>query len=230
MSPIALNQHAAYQLKERLLQVVSTVYSVERVMAFGSLAVDRCDAYSDVDWLVAVDQPDAAWQVVDAIRQDMPVLFYRKFSSDRQPAGRYWFKDQSPMTRLDVSFHSPDALDRIGDSELYLDHPVTCRLLYQRQASHRLDTSHNSIWASTKALTISSLETHLGQCLYRVSCAINRAMRGRTYRHGLEPCFADLVDAMAQTRNVAWAGGDGDALGRAYIALVSQLGLHHAAE
>ena len=175
MSPKHLRHNNAMQLSQYIIGSIAEVPGVERVMTFGSLVDNAFDAFSDVDLFVVIDPNDWAWAVADVIRAHHPVLFYRMFSTDRQPAGRYWFKDQSPMTRLDISFHSPQAMSQIVSTGMYMGHQVMCRTCYERDAINTTISPASSI--KQRFLHFTDEETHLGSCIYRLSCAIRHAMR-----------------------------------------------------
>ncbi|MFG0248678.1 MAG: nucleotidyltransferase domain-containing protein [Phycisphaeraceae bacterium JB051] len=188
---------------------------------FGSLAAGKADQYSDVDMLVAVDTPEAAWDIAWKIRQTLPVLFYRMFSSDRQPAGRYWFKDESPLTRLDISFHSPDSLQAICESRTYLQHPITWELRYQRDINVCVPVS--TVHTQAACLTFTEMETRLGRCIYRVSCALACAARNKPYPYALDDCINALRDAMIHSQALRLAGGDGNGLALSLLQLADTL-------
>ncbi len=230
-NPAETSQLPASILCHRLLEPIATCPQVSRVVVFGSLAGDAADAYSDVDLLVAVEDEQAAWDVTSIIRRTLQVLFYRMFSSDRQPAGRYWFAGQSPLTRLDISFHTPEQLAMICQTRMYQGHPIACRELYRREPVCRVSSDVTSASSQLQLpLQITELEAHFGSCIYRLSRAISCAMRSQPYRHRLEDCVQDLQQAMTQTQTHRLAGGDGHALGHALLQLVKTLALDHAAD
>tara|TARA_Y100000589_G_scaffold226758_1_gene214272 strand:+ start:2177 stop:2872 length:696 start_codon:yes stop_codon:yes gene_type:complete len=212
-----------------LVDVITQIPDVISIAVFGSLADDSWDAYSDVDLLVVTDCLDTcAWQVADAIGQCKPVQFYRMFSSDRQPAGRYWFADESPLTRLDISFHSSQTFAQLQDSGRYMDHPVAWRLLYQRDNGSTLVTTEQSRPIALQSITAD--ETHLGERIYRMVRAIKNDLRQQSFRYSLEDCINWLNEAITQTQAITLIGGDGHALARACLVMARQQQMHHAAD
>ena len=96
------------RLQEKLVSLLSRLPFVESLALFGSIAENRSDRWSDIDLYVACKNvEDVSWLAASAIRLGKPVSFYRMFSVTGQPSGRYWFSDESPFQKLDISFHSP---------------------------------------------------------------------------------------------------------------------------
>ncbi len=86
---------------------------MRRIASFGATAIGHHDEWSDVDLIVVCAERDSAWQCSSVIREFLPVVFYRPFTAREQPDGRYWFKGESPMNRLDVSFETGQTFDAI---------------------------------------------------------------------------------------------------------------------
>src|SRR5207248_11234760 len=105
--------------------------SVRNIETFGSIAAGRGDQWSDLDLLVSCEMPEqTAWLAAAAIRSTKCVAFYRMFSSVSQPSGRYWFCNESPFHRLDVTFHSPTEHAAICRSGVRSGHPIHVRTEY----------------------------------------------------------------------------------------------------
>src|SRR5256885_10953171 len=106
-----MRQHMGRDLERiggELIGALSAITSVRNIETFGSIASGRGDQWSDLDLLVSCEMPEqTAWLAAAAIRSTKCVAFYRMFSSVSQPSGRYWFCNESPFHRLDVTFHSP---------------------------------------------------------------------------------------------------------------------------
>jgi predicted nucleotidyltransferase len=114
-----------------VVAALAEVSAVRSIASFGSLATGRADAYSDVDLIVAcADAERTAWIAAAALRRAKPVAFFRTMTGLHQPSGRYWFEDESPFTRLDVTFYAPEAFAAVlrrGEKEGF---PVTVRAEY----------------------------------------------------------------------------------------------------
>jgi hypothetical protein len=107
-----------YRMKDEIVTALAGVPGVRRIASFGSVAVGRADRWSDLDlFVVCADVDHTAWYAVAAIRSAKPVLFYRMFTGVPQPSGRYWFSDETPFTRLDVSFYTASRLSAVMASE-----------------------------------------------------------------------------------------------------------------
>lgn len=84
---------------------------VVEVCLFGSLAYNKQDSLSDIDIMVSLRSPsDESAYMVGALAKRIPILCHRPFVNTHPHSGRYWFKDQSPFHKLDLSFHSQDQL------------------------------------------------------------------------------------------------------------------------
>jgi predicted nucleotidyltransferase len=107
---LPVSHESGAKLAELLREIVTTLSQltcVRSIHSFGSVAIGTSDQWSDLDLLVeCADVDKTPWRAAAAIRALKPVLFYRMFSGVPQPSGRYWFCDESPFLRLDVSFHS----------------------------------------------------------------------------------------------------------------------------
>src|SRR3954470_4293230 len=97
------------RLQRELVASLSAITSIRNIDSFGSVAAGDADEWSDLDLLVWCELPEqTAWLAAAAIRSIKRVAFYRMFTGVSQPSGRYWFCNESPFHRLDVSFHSPE--------------------------------------------------------------------------------------------------------------------------
>jgi hypothetical protein len=119
----------AHRMKDELGAALAEVTGVRRIASFGSVAAGRADPWSDLDLFVACADVDrTAWVAAAAIRAAKPVLFYRMFTGVPQPSGRYWFADEAPFTRLDVSFYAPADFEAVCRNGLKKEHPVTVHI------------------------------------------------------------------------------------------------------
>jgi hypothetical protein len=96
------------RIRRELVAALSAITSVRNIDSFGSVATGCADQWSDLDLLISCEVPEhTAWLAAGAIRSTKRVAFYRMFTGVAQPSGRYWFCNESPFHRLDVTFHSP---------------------------------------------------------------------------------------------------------------------------
>lgn len=215
MIPPIPHPDAPHRLADQITAALSQLPGVQRISLFGSLATNTADAFSDVDMLIVCDDlPVAAWAAARALRLAKPVQFYRMFSSDDQPAGRYWFADESPLTRLDISFHSESAYQQLLATGQYLGYPLHTRELYTNPAPTTRPTD-----IAPTPLSITDLETQFGESIYRIVRAIKNTLRHQPFHYPLPDCIAWLKDAVTRTPDNHFAGGDGHALARACLQL-----------
>ena len=166
--------HPAYRLKQEIVAALAEVPGVLRIASFGSVAVGQADLWSDLDLLVEVDQ--TAWLAAAAIRLTKPVLFYRPFTGVPQPSGRYWFADESPFTRLDVSFYAPADFEAVCRNGLKEEHSVNVRIEHIRGRPHEEIASGAGSHAS---LDITPAEIEAGRLLYVHLEAVKAARRAQ---------------------------------------------------
>lgn len=208
-----------HDLCEQVTTALRDLPAVRRIIAFGSLATGAADAFSDVDMLIVCnDLPAGAWAAARAIRSAKPVQFYRMFSSAAQPAGRYWFADQSPLTRLDISFHTEADYQHLLATGRYLAHPLHTRELHVNPVPIPFASD-----AMTVPLIISEAETHLGERIYRIVRAIKHTLRNQPFRYTLSDCIAWLETAVRETRDTPFVGGDPHALAAACLQLANAI-------
>jgi hypothetical protein len=116
------------RIRRELVAALSAITSVRKIDSFGSVATGCADQWSDLDLLISCEVPErAAWLAAAAIRSTKPVAFYRMFTGVAQPSGRYWFCNESPFHRLDVTFHSPEAHVAVCRSGVRGGHPIHLR-------------------------------------------------------------------------------------------------------
>jgi hypothetical protein len=97
------------RIRGELVAALSAISSVRSIDSFGSIATGSADQWSDLDLLISCEAPEhTAWLAAAAIRSTRRVAFYHMFTGVSQPSGRYWFCNESPFHRLDVSFYSRD--------------------------------------------------------------------------------------------------------------------------
>ena len=93
---------------DTVLGVLTNLACVRDVGVFGSFAMDTWDEWSDIDLVVACDDPVESGRLIMAeINARLPILCFRPFSAKEAANGRYWFKGHSPFHKLDISFHGP---------------------------------------------------------------------------------------------------------------------------
>lgn len=197
-----------HRVKREVVSALSRLSTVRRIASFGSLAEGRSDRWSDVDLFVACeDIASSPWVAAAAIRAAKPVCFYRMFTGVAQPSGRYWFADESPFHRIDISFYCvADYLElrRVG---LKNGHPMTTREEYSATAATDLMRDQSS-YGSATAATIQRHETEAGRCLYFHLEAVKQRMRGGPGKHDARETHAALARAIEQSEAASFAGGD----------------------
>jgi len=177
-------------------------------VSFGATAVGCHDEWSDVDLIVVCAERDSAWLCSSVIRESLPVAFYRPFTAREQPDGRYWFKDESPLNRLDVSFETDQTFDAIlsnsakdGFDIITRDEYVAVRGIEPRQATAEI--------TRCQPVNISQEETELGRLLYRALEAVKFALRGNlNWKWNREACLQELQTALAKSSRQNFAGSD----------------------
>lgn len=125
-------------LRDSIRGVLTGLRCVKGVALFGSFASDRWDEWSDIDLLVACNNPahDAAVLVAEMNAQ-LPICCHRPFSAKETPNGRYWFRNHSPCHKLDVSFHDQPDWHRALDDHRQESSPI--RVLDCRGSSNAGD-------------------------------------------------------------------------------------------
>lgn len=207
-----------YRIKHEVVALLATVAGVRCVASFGSLAEGRADAWSDLDLLVACEQVDrTAWLAAAALRAAKPVIFYRPFTGVPQPSGRFWFEDELPFHRLDVSFHAPDAFAAVCRDGLLAQHPVVVRVEYLSSVPLVGPAWTAGREAMAPALAITGAETDAGRLLYQHLEAVKARRRGRTGKRDSQDTRAALLARLAVPLTAA--GGDFERLARACLDL-----------
>ena len=184
---------AAGRVAAEVVEALSALPFVRRVAVFGSLADGTADGWSDVDMFVACDDPgETCWSAAEAIRRAKPVQFYRIFSSDPQPAGRYWFADESPFQKLDVSFHSPGKYEALCEAGAYLGCAISTREVFARNGDGRRP------WEVTppRPVEVGERETEIGSWIYRLLRSTKGRLRGTPKGEDLDGDVAGLAGAL----------------------------------
>jgi predicted nucleotidyltransferase len=126
-----LASDAPRRILAEVLAALRQMSGVRKRATFGSVAERRADGWSDVDMFVACEEVErTAWTAAAAIRVAKPVGFYRTFTGVDQPSGRYWFADEAPFNRLDVSFYSTAEFEVVCRDGLKEDMPMFARVEY----------------------------------------------------------------------------------------------------
>jgi hypothetical protein len=186
---ITLNNQAADQLAEKIVKLLAPMPEVKAISLFGSLAEDRADCWSDVDMHVACATEAGRWAAAAAIRAGKPVEFYRTFTGGVQPSGRYWFTDESPFQKIDVSFFTVDEYQAMQAHPVVLRYPITLKEIYTRPdtaASEMLSVMEPS------SLDFTAEETEIGRWVYRLSLSAKARARGKADGQYLEDDIAGL--------------------------------------
>ena len=165
------------QLLARVTTSLRPVAGVWQIAIFGSRAEDRADCWSDIDMIVGCEHRDAAqWSAAAAIRAAQAVLFYQVFSLADQPSGRYWFADESPFHKLDVSFVPLAEYRRLMQEGTSNGHPITLREI------HAVTSPMPGAVPPPVAPNIihfSEAETRIRQCHVPLMNSLRSRLRGR---------------------------------------------------
>lgn len=209
-----MEEAACHRVKCEVVAALSRLSTVRRIASFGSLAEGGSDRWSDTDLFVACDDIAASpWIAAAAIRAAKPVCFYRMFTGVAQPSGRYWFADESPLHRIDISFYCvADYIDVCRDG-LKHGHPVTTREEYSATVAANL-MRDQSLFGPATAAIIQPHETEAGRCLYFHLEAVKQRMRGGPAKRDVRETYAALARAIEQSEGASFGGGDFAGLAR----------------
>jgi hypothetical protein len=195
------------RIRRELVAALSAITSVRKIDSFGSVATGCADQWSDLDLLISCEVPErAAWLAAAAIRSTKPVAFYRMFTGVAQPSGRYWFCNESPFHRLDVTFHSPEAHVAVCRSGVRGGHPIHLRPEHVAHVPADLSADRR-LTSPASRVDVTPSETEIGRLLYQHLEATKAQQRGRTAKRNVLDTRAALLDAVAQPPILA-GGGD----------------------
>jgi len=187
------------RIKGELVTALSVLTCVRRIDSFGSVAVGRADQWSDLDLLVSCEHVErTAWLAAAAIRSAKRVPFFRAFSGVAQPSGRYWFDDESPFHRLDVSFYSPAEHAVVCRSGVHSGHPVMVKPEY---VAHRpVDPAADArLLSPANRVDVTPRERYIGRLLYVHLETAKDRMRGWPAERNILETRAELLDAASST-------------------------------
>jgi hypothetical protein len=210
----------ADRIKNELVSALARLSTVRRIASYGSIAEGRTDQWSDIDLAVACDPFDiGAWLAASAIRATKPVLYYRTFHNRVQPLGRYWFTDESPFQRLDISFYSLDDYSLLLATGMQDGHPQTYH--EEHVATDRCDPDadcrkHNP----ARPVVFSPTELDTGGLPFVFLEAIKAKMRGRKIKWSQYESGEELRNALASPECASFGGGDFAGLVRKCLALL----------
>jgi hypothetical protein len=173
------------RIRHELIVALSAITSVRNIDSFGSIATGCADQWSDLDLLVSCAVPEVtAWLAAAAIRSTKHVAFYRMFTGVSQPSGRYWFSNESPFHRLDVTFHSPAEHAAACRSGVRSGHPIHIRPEYVARlpADLTADTRLNS---AAGRVEVTPRETETGRLLYLHLETAKDQLRGRPAKRNI---------------------------------------------
>jgi hypothetical protein len=177
---------------------LSRVSAVRTVASFGSIAERRADLCSDVDLFVGCDAVErSAWVAAAAIRAAKPVAFYRAFTGVEQPSGRYWFADEQPFNRLDVTFYSTTELEAVCRDGRKEGLAIVARLEHAADGPVDLDANARS-HPPSRPVVVPSGERAADRWLLRYLEALKRERRGRGSPNEIAEARAELARALAE--------------------------------
>jgi predicted nucleotidyltransferase len=196
--PAGERNQPSERVRDEVVGALAQLSAVREIASFGSMAEGRADVWSDVDLLVACeDVGRAAWLAAAAIRAAKPVLYYRMFTGVAQPSGRYWFEDEEPFNRLDVSFYSAPDLAAVRRSGLKEGLPMVSRTEYTASSSVDLRADAR-LWAPWPSVVVQPEETANGRALYVFLESLKGARRGRSDVHDLDAQREALEEALGR--------------------------------
>jgi hypothetical protein len=191
------------RIRLELVTALSTIPFVRNIDSFGSIAAGCADQWSDLDLLISCEVPEnTAWLAAAAIRSTKPVAFYRMFTGVAQPSGRYWFCNESPFHRLDVTFHSPAEHAAVCRSGVRGGHPIHLRSEYLVEVSADAPAdlpAHSRLLLPIGRVEITPREAEIGRLLYVHLEAAKAQLRGRPSKRNVLETRAALLDAAAET-------------------------------
>ena len=199
---ITTDNGAARRVAGEIVDLLAAVPMVAAVSLFGSLAEERADAWSDVDLHVACMSEAGRWAAAAAIRAGKPVEFYRTFTGGIQPSGRYWFTDESPFQKIDISFFTLAEYREKQAHPLVLGLPVTLREVYVRA-----DGACAKSMAQPAPLELTEGELEIGRRVYRLSLSAKARGRGKADGQYLDEDIAGLRAAFGDRPPNFTAGG-----------------------
>jgi hypothetical protein len=205
------------RIRRELVAALSAITSVRNIDSFGSVATGCADQWSDLDLLISCEVPEhTAWLAAGVIRSTKRVAFYRMFTGVAQPSGRYWFCNESPFHRLDVTFHSPAEHAAVCRSGVRAGHPIHVRSEYMAHVPADLSADRRLTSPAGRA-DVTPCETEIGRLLYRHLEAAKTQLHGRLAKRDVLETRAALLDAAAETPILA---GGGDLVG--FVASVDE--------
>jgi hypothetical protein len=205
------------RIRRELVAALSAITSVRNIDSFGSVATGSADQCSDLDLLISCEVPEhTAWLAAAAIRSTKRVAFYRMFSGVAQPSGRYWFWNESPFHRLDVTFHSPAEHAAVCRSGVRGGHPIHIRPEYLAHVPVDLSADRR-LTSPAGRVDATPCETEIGRLLYLHLEAAKTQLRGRLAKRNLLETRAALLNAVAAAPMLA---GGGDLVG--FVASVDE--------
>lgn len=195
------------RIRRELVAALSAITSVRRIDSFGSVAAGCADRWSDLDLLISCEVPErTAWLAAGAIRSTKQVAFYRIFTGIAQPSGRYWFCNESPFHRLDVTFHSPEEHAAVCRSGVRGGHPIHRRLEHVAHVPADL-WADRRLTSPAGQVDVTPRETEIGRLLYQHLEATKAQQRGRPAKRNVLDTRMALLEAVAQPPILA-GGGD----------------------
>lgn len=185
------------RIRDELIAALSMLTCVRRVDSFGSVAAGSDDPWSDLDLIVSCEGPECTqWLAAAAIRSTKQVAFYRMFSGTAQPSGRYWFCNESPFHRLDVSFCSTAAHAAIREAGIRAGYSVAMHTEYEAHLPADR-TADERLHGLADFVDVTPSETALGKLLYVYLETSKGRLRGLPVPRDIVETRAALMDAVA---------------------------------
>jgi hypothetical protein len=210
---------------QRLADEITAFFSqldfVQRVMAFGSLAGQRWDRWSDLDLIVVTASHTQYRMVFHRLCAHKPVVHHGVFTSCVEPAGGYVlgivFEGESVFHCLDLNFLTLAEYRALGT----LDRFGATRDLYVNEAGwadeadeppqHRVALQHPD-------------EARIYDAIHWTKKSAKKMLRGQDTRHELRACAERLRAVMNDyPDSPLFPGGDICRLAHTYLLIADQL-------
>jgi hypothetical protein len=213
---------ATGRIMKEVLAALASIPTVRAVGVFGSFASDTTDRWSDIDMLVGCEHLSTTqWLAADAIRSTKPVLYYRKFTNGEQPSGKYWFEDESPFHRIDISFHTLSDYQNYLGSQVRDGHDMTLREIYSSDPLAEPTTVRSD---TRLPLIIDPTEQDAGLWIARLADRSKACIRGRRPVEDLVSASDNLRRVLASLPSeISIAGGDIHSLAQRLLDISQQL-------
>lgn len=213
--------------RERLLSLLSTIehalsrnLAALRVLAFGSMAREWQDGWSDIDLIVVVTDASCFGSVFRSLQEAKPILYHTPFESASEPVGSHVlgivFEDEHPFHCVDLNFLTVD-----DDTPANLERFGLTRQLFSRSG----DLSPRAREAGIDIVAVeTNTDSEIGAALHFAKKATKQFLRGQGMRQdaiGRVKALRSVVEAYPP--DVEVPNGQIGALAQRYLQVCSAL-------